>query len=151
MADLLTNAAFPALKPYVLFTVLLVLKMTALAFITARRRAKAGIVVNPEDVKVNPGAHAEAQEAPEVLRAKRAHGNDVENVPVFIICAGIMTLLGASSTAGWAYFGLYFAVRTLYTIFYLAEVQPFRTLSFGVGQLALLGVLVQMMMKVFKG
>lgn len=143
--------ALPALKPFVLFSALLVFKVMALAFITARRRAKAGVVVNPEDVKVNPGAHAEAQDAPEVLRAKRAHGNDVENIPFFLICAGIYTMLGASSTAGWAYFGLYFGIRTLYTIFYLAEVQPFRTLSFGIGQVTLIGVLVQMLMKVLKG
>lgn len=139
----------PAYQPLILFSALLVLKMGAVAFATANRRRLAGVVVNPEDVMVNPGSHAGDSDAPEVLRAKRAHLNDLENIPGFLVLATLFTLSGASATAGWAYFGVYFATRTLHTIMYLAGKQPWRTASFFVGQLTMLGVIVQLLMSAF--
>jgi glutathione S-transferase len=46
------------------------------------------------------------------------------------------------------YFGVYFGARTLHTIFYLNAVQPWRTAAFFVGQLAQLGMMVQLLMAV---
>jgi uncharacterized MAPEG superfamily protein len=142
-------AALPAFRPLVLISVLLVLKMGAVAFATANTRRKARVVVNPEDVKVNPGSRAASEDAAETLRVKRAHLNDVENIPGFLVLALLFTLSGCSETEGWAYFGLYFAARTLHTIFYLYAVQPFRTAAFAVGQLIQLGIMVQLLMKIF--
>jgi uncharacterized MAPEG superfamily protein len=138
----------PAFAPLVIFTALLALKMGAVAFATANARRKAKVVVNPEDVGVNPGSHAADEEAPATLRAKRAHLNDVENIPVFLVLALLFTLTGASATAGWIYFGFYFAVRTLHTIFYLRAMQPWRTAMFALGQLAMLGIIVQLVIAV---
>jgi uncharacterized MAPEG superfamily protein len=140
---------FPAFPALVLFSALLVLKMGAVAVATSNARRKAKVVLNPEDTKVNPGSHAEDQEAPGTLRAKRAHLNDVENIPGFLILALLFTLSGCSAGAGWAYFGVYFVARTLHTIFYLNSVQPWRTAAFFVGQLAQLGIIVQLLMTVF--
>jgi uncharacterized MAPEG superfamily protein len=139
----------PAFAPLVLFSVLLVLKMGAVAFITSNERRKSRVVVNPEDTRVNPGSHAEPEEAPATLRVKRAHLNDVENIPAFLILALIFTLAGCSATAGWAYFGVYFTARTLHTIFYVKAVQPWRTAAFVLGQLVQLGVIVQLVLVLF--
>lgn len=139
----------PAFKPLALFSTLLVLKMFAVAFTTALTRSKSGVFVNPEDGKVIKNAHAEQQDAPNVLRAKRAHLNDCENIPGFLALAIIVTLMGASSTAGWSYFGVYFFARTLHTICYLTGAQPWRTLTFFLGQFAMLGLVVQILMKAF--
>jgi microsomal prostaglandin-E synthase 1 len=139
----------PAYQPLLLFSVLLVLKMVAIAFSTANRRRKSGVVLNPEDTKVNPGCHAEPQEAPETMRAKRAHLNDLENIPAFLILATLFTLAGGSRAAAWSYFSVYFVARTLHTIFYLKGLQPFRTAMFTIGQIALLGLMVQLLMKAF--
>jgi uncharacterized MAPEG superfamily protein len=141
--------SLPAAQPLLLFASLLVVKMFAVAFITARMRAKSGVVVNPEDTGVNPGSHVEPAEAPSTLRAKRAHLNDLENIPGFLILATLFTLSGASARAGWAYFGLYCAVRFLHTIVYLAQKQPWRTIFFGIGQLTMLGLAIQLIMKAF--
>lgn len=147
----MTFNELPAYKPLILFSSLLVLKMGALAFATANRRRLAKVVVNPEDVGVNPGSHVEPQEAPETMRAKRAHLNDLENIPAFLVVALLFTLSGGSATGGWAYFGTYFAARLLHSVFYLNSVQPWRTAAFGVGQLAQLGLIVQMLMTAFRG
>lgn len=143
----LSFTSLPAYRPLAFLACFLVLKMAAVAFVTANNRRRAKVVVNPEDTGVNPGSHVEAQEAPGTLRAKRAHLNDLENIPAFLICALLFTLSGASTTAGWAYFGLYCFARTLHTIFYLNELQPFRTIAFAIGQITLLGVLVQLVMR----
>jgi uncharacterized MAPEG superfamily protein len=145
MADF---ASLPAFAPLVLFSVLLILKMGGVAFATSNARRKAKVVLNPEDTMVNPGSHAAAEEAADVLRAKRAHLNDVENIPGFLVLALLFTLAGFSASAGWVYFGVYFAARTLHTVFYLNAVQPWRTAAFFVGQLAQIGMMVQLLMKV---
>ncbi|MFO0605356.1 MAG: MAPEG family protein [Polyangiales bacterium] len=146
----MTFNELPAYKPLILFSSLLVLKMFGLAVATANRRRLAKVVLNPEDVGVNPGSHAEPQEAPETLRAKRAHLNDLENIPAFLVVALLFTLSGGSSTGGWAYFGTYFAARLLHSVFYLNSVQPWRTAAFFLGQLAQLGLIVQLLMTAFR-
>ena len=138
--------AFPALC---LFSVLLVLKMAAIGVVTVLRRHAAKVVVNPEDVPNHPGSHAEAYEAPETLRAKRAHLNDLENILPFLILATIYTLAGGSSLGAWSYFGVYFVARTLHSVFYLRALQPWRTASFFLCQLTQLGLMVQILMKAF--
>ena len=139
----------PAFPPLALFSVLLVLKMGAVGFVTANTRRKSGVVVNPEDAKLNPGTHPEALEAPATLRVKRAHTNDLENIPGFLVLATLFTLAGGSAAAGWGYFGAYFAVRTLHTICYLNALQPWRTAAFFAGQLLQLGLMVQLLVAVF--
>jgi uncharacterized MAPEG superfamily protein len=139
----------PAWKPYVLFAVLLVLKMGAVGFYTARARAVARVVQNPEDVRVNPpGTRVEPTEASQTQRAKRAHQNDLENIPSFLFLGLLFVLLGGSALGGWAYFAFYFVARTLHTIFYLRAMQPWRTAAFTFGQLAVLGLMVQLLMAV---
>ena len=146
---MLSLVALPAFQPLVLFTVLLILKMGAVAFVTSNERRKAKVVLNAEDVGVNPGSHAESEEAANTLRAKRAHLNDVENIPGFLVLALIFTLAGCSATAGWVYFGVYFVARVLHTVFYLKAVQPWRTGAFFVGQLTQLGIMVQLLASIF--
>ena len=140
---------FPAFPALALFSVLLTLKMGAIGVATANARRKAQVVVNPEDTKVNPGSRAASEEAPATLRTKRAHLNDVENIPAFLVLALLFTLAGGSAGAGWAYFGLYFVARTLHTIFYLNAAQPWRTAALFAGQLVQLGMMVQLLMKAF--
>lgn len=142
--------ALPAYQPLVLCSVALVFKMGAVAFATANARRKAKVVVNREDMMVNPGAVAEAQEAPETLRCQRAHRNDVENIPGFLLLAMLFALSGGSARAAWAYFGVYTVVRVLHTVFYLNEKQPFRTICFGIGQLCQLGLAVNLVLQALR-
>jgi len=145
----MTFDQLPAYRPLVVFSVLLVLKMIALVFVTGYQRLRSKVVLNPEDVGVVPWAHVEPQEAPGTLRAKRAHLNDLENIPVFLILALLFTLSGGSTLGGWAYFGTYFVARVFHSVCYLRAMQPWRTVAFGVGQLAQLGVIVQLVKMAF--
>ena len=140
-------AALPASRPLCVFASLLVCKMAAVAFLTANARRKSHVVLNPEDTAVNPGSRAEPEEAPATLRAKRAHLNDIENIPNFLILATLLTLAGASATAGWVTFGAYFAARTLHTVFYLNQLQPHRSLAFFAGQITLFALVVQLLLR----
>lgn len=139
----------PAFQPLAAISVYLVLKMFAIAGITANRRRLSKVVLNPEDTGVNPGSHSEPVEAESTLRAKRAHLNDLENIPGFLVLATIFTLAGATTTDGWAYFGVYAVARTLHSICYLNAIQPWRTASFAIGQLTLVGVCVRLLMLAF--
>jgi uncharacterized MAPEG superfamily protein len=136
----------PAFKPLIVFSILLVLKMGILGFATAFRRSRTKIVINPEDAVVTPGARPGTEEAPEVLRAKRAHLNDLENIPAFLVLALLFTLAGCSATAGWVYFGTYFAARTLHSVFYLGAMQPWRTAAFAIGLLTQLGIMFRLLL-----
>ena len=91
----------PAFEALVVFSVLLALKMGAVAFVTAKARFDSKVVLNPEDAPVNPGSLTQSEEAAGTLRAKRAHLNDVENIPVFMILALLLTLTGCSAMVGW--------------------------------------------------
>lgn len=139
----------PAMQPLLACAAALALKMVSTAFMTANARRKAGVIVNAEDAKVTPGAHVEATDAPSVLRYKRAHLNDLENIPMFLILATLFVMAGASKNAGWAYCGTFTAARYLHTITYLKELQPWRTIAFGIGQLCVAGLVVQLLMKAF--
>ncbi len=90
--------ALPAFQPLVVISVLLAFKMAAVAFVTAKARFDSKVVLNPEDAPVNPGAQARSEEADSTLRVKRAHLNDVENIPVFMFLALLFTLTGCSAT-----------------------------------------------------
>lgn len=83
----------PGFAALVICSVLLVLKMGAVAFATANVRRRSGVVVNAEDTGVNPGSHVEAEDAAATLRAKRVHMNDVENIPGFLVLATLFTLI----------------------------------------------------------
>jgi glutathione S-transferase len=45
-----------------------------------------------------------------------------------------------SASAAMAYLGTFTAVRLLHSLFYLAQKQPFRTLSFAIGVLCTFGM-----------
>jgi glutathione S-transferase len=95
--------------------------------------------VNPEDKVVNKGELAE-QEHDDVLRIKRAHINALENAVPFFVIGALYVATGATKTGAQLYCYTFLAARLLHSVFYLAGKQPFRTLSFGVGALANLGM-----------
>jgi glutathione S-transferase len=138
---MLTFADSPALKLYALVAALLGVHMILIALWTGTVRVRHKQWVNPEDAKLNKGAQAE-QDHPEVQRVKRAHQNALENVLPFIAIGLAYALSGPSKTGAQAYFFTFLGARVLHSIFYLWGRQPFRTLMFATGVLAMLGMAV---------
>lgn len=132
----------PALHLFILAAAILGLHMLLLALWTGTVRALRKEWINVEDARLNKGKQVEVDHV-DVARVKRAHQNAMENALPFFVIGFFYALTGPSRTAALIYFGVFVAVRLLHTFFYLAGVQPFRTLSFGVGVLATFGMGVQ--------
>src|SRR5262245_11656968 len=131
-----------AFKLYAICSVLLALNLLFIANYTAIVRTRGKVVVNKEDARVVKGGEAAETEHPNVLRVHRAHRNALENIAVFWAIGLIYALTGPTALGAKAYFFTFTAARWLHTFFYLKAIQPFRTISFVVGALALLGMMI---------
>ena len=132
----------PALQLLALFSSILALHLIALALWTGTVRAMKKKFINPEDAALNQGQEVETEHR-DVARAKRAHQNALENAVPFFAIAYFYAATGGSKSGALIYFGTFTAARILHSIFYLWGRQPFRTITFGIGVLALIGMAVQ--------
>lgn len=139
-------ASLPAFSAYAVSVVALGLNLIGLANATALTRSKAAEVINPEDLKLNQKAAVVFDGGnDQTARYRRAHRNALENTPVFMITALVLTLMGASATVGAALFYPYVAFRILHSVAYVKGLQPFRTITFVLAlllQAAVLGLIV---------
>ena len=131
MQELLST---PPFQIYLASVILLGFNLLALANNTALTRAGAQEVVNPEDEVLNKGAKVVYEAANDKTeRYRRAHRNALENIPLFLITGFLLTLLGISQTVAAALFGVFVVARISHSVCYIRGIQPFRTLSFGIG------------------
>ncbi|HKM99154.1 MAG TPA: MAPEG family protein [Candidatus Binataceae bacterium] len=135
------------LKMYAITAIVLALKMSLIAVAQGRGRLKAGVFVNPEDAKT---FHAKegAEDAPDVQRAARAWRNDLENIPMFLILAWIYVAAGLSVSAFVIYCVVFIIARIVHTICYLNSIQPMRTISFTIGSIATVALIVHLIIGV---
>lgn len=135
-------AGLPAFSAYAVSMIALGLNLLGLANATAISRARANEVINPEDRKPESKASVVYDEGnDQTARYRRAHRNALENTPLFMISALVLTLMGASSTLGAALFYPYAGLRILHSVCYVKQLQPFRTIAFALASLAQLAVL----------
>ncbi|VVC38969.1 Membrane associated eicosanoid/glutathione metabolism-like domain,Membrane-associated [Cinara cedri] len=74
----------PVFECYAFYGCILILKTIAMSFITAFQRMKKKVCMNPEDVVLRQGAEVKFDD-PDIERIRRAHLNDLENIPIFLI------------------------------------------------------------------
>lgn len=149
MPILLNNPAFVA---YTVSSLVLVLMLTLLWVGSGGVRSKAKVAHNPEDLTtVSKGATVVQSDPPELARVLRVHTNTMVNAVPFMILGLIYVLCGCSGTEGWALFGGFAAVRVVYTLVYLTGKQPWRSLTFGLGVLITLVLMVRIALKVVLG
>ncbi len=137
----------PLLRMYALTAIVLALKMSAIAFVQGSARTSTGSFLNPEDAAAF-GGKAVAEEAEIVQRAARAWRNDLENIPIFLILAWIYVSAGLPVTAFAIYCIVFMAARIAHTICYINSIQPWRTISFVIGALATLALIIHLFIKV---
>jgi uncharacterized MAPEG superfamily protein len=145
MPQMMNDAAFRA---YAIACSILVFKMFAAAILTASTRARVKQFLNPEDAGLLGGAGVK-EEHPEVQRMLRLHRNDLENILPFFTVGLIFVLMGAPAFGAEAYFYTFTGARIVHTITYLAKLQPWRTVSFVVGVVCMVGMLVQILIAAF--
>lgn len=144
--------ATPVFQLYVASVLVLGGLLLLLANNTAVTRAKHDEAVNPEDKRLNPkaevvyyGGNSRTQ------RYRRAHGNALENLPLFMITGFLLTLTGVSVAVAAALFGTFVGFRLIHAVAYLRELQPWRTASFAIAALDQLAILACLGYWVFVG
>ncbi|XP_060873375.1 microsomal glutathione S-transferase 1-like [Metopolophium dirhodum] len=121
-------------RTYVFYTAILVLKVLAMAPLTAKQRFAKMVFANPEDAKMNSKSKVKYDDA-DIERVRRAHLNDLENIPLFIIvCFGYL-LTSPNAFIATNLIRLFVASRIIHTIVYAVVVlpQPARGLSWFAG------------------
>jgi prostaglandin-E synthase 1 len=145
-----TLIADPRFKIYALCCVILSLQMLVLGAMTAAKRANRKGYLNPEDVKVSfkDARLVEGGEHPDVARVIRAHRNLLESLPLFFALGLTCVLAGISPLGATICFGAFTGARLLHSVVYIKELQPFRTMSYAIASLALIGMMVQIVLAV---
>ncbi|KAK6639479.1 hypothetical protein RUM43_007752 [Polyplax serrata] len=124
----------PVFKSYAFYVGVLVLKMLLMSLLTGRMRFKKRVFCNPEDTKGMKNAKVKFDD-PDVERARRAHLNDLENIPVFFVAAWLFLLTDPPVFLAVNLFRVFAIARILHTVVYAVKPmpQPARALSWGVG------------------
>lgn len=135
----------PVFQAYALSVAVLVTALYGLGFHTAKTRAARKIVINHEDVGINGGAKVADLEHVDVQRIKRAHLNLLENAVPFFAIGFLYTLTAPGLGFARALFAVFVVIRLFHAVFYLSAKQPYRTLSFAVGALVNLTMVVQVL------
>lgn len=109
-------------------------------------RGKTKVTPNPEDLKTFKDQGKIGDDPPAVARVLRAHRNAADNILPFAILGLLFVLWGGSPLLTAIFCGVFVAARLAHSFSYLAEKQPWRTISFvvgGVDTLVLVGFLAR--------
>jgi len=128
------------LAAYIFYGSILVLKTFLMSFLTARQRIKNKVFPSPEDYKgENKDKPVTTNE--DVERVRRAHQNDLENIPIFLIIALLYTLSNLPPVRGIWCLRIFTAARILHTVGYLNAITRLRGIGFMSGS-ACIAILV---------
>lgn len=124
----------PVFRSYLFCISILVLKVLLSVLLIARQRFKKRIFISPEDKVLAPGAKVGIED-PDIERCRRAHRNDLENIPFFITAAFVYLVSNPNPWLAQTLFLVYTASRVVYTVVYAIVVfpQPTRAIVWGVG------------------
>lgn len=137
-----------ALLVYACCVVVLFIKMLAISCYQGYFRLRYLAFTNSEDAAVFRRSACPA-ELPQVTCAAQAWRNDLENIPIFIALAGLAIALEAPAASTAWLSGVFTVARVLHTVTYLARLQPWRTLSYGVGVLCLIGLATVLVIRMY--
>jgi len=143
----LLNAKNPVLQGLAFYSAILVLKMMGMSVLTGIQRFRKKAFISPEDAAAFKGEVK--LEDPDVERVRRAHLNDLENIPIFLVTSLVFVLTDPDVVVALMFFRLYTLARLVHTFVYAIYVvrQPTRAIAFGVGQLILFIMLIMIIIK----
>ncbi|XP_046678497.1 microsomal glutathione S-transferase 1-like isoform X3 [Homalodisca vitripennis] len=137
----------PVLQGFGFYASVLIVKMMAMSIITAVQRFRTKAFISPEDAAAFKGEVK--LEDPDVERVRRAHLNDLENIPIFLVTGFLFILSDPDVVVALMFFRLYTLARLVHTFVYAVYVvrQPARAIAFGVGQLITLIMIIMIIVK----
>ena len=139
----------PIVHVYAVCAAILVLKMAFTGSATGILRLRRGAYITSEDYTFLGKEPAPPDAGVERLR--RVHLNDLESIPPFLIVAFLYALSGPSAGLATALIVAFTVARLLHTVTYLVEMQPWRTIFFEVGQIALVVTAILLLVNLFAG
>nr|QHU80006.1 microsomal glutathione S-transferase 1 [Bemisia tabaci] len=134
----------PVFTAYIFYTSILLLKMLFMVFVIGSQRFKKGIFISEEDKALHPKAKIRHDD-PDIERCRRAHQNDLENIPAFILAGALYQLTSPSAWLAIQLFRFGTIARIVHTFVYAIVVipQPTRAIAFFVSFAITVYMLVQ--------
>ncbi|XP_014274230.1 prostaglandin E synthase [Halyomorpha halys] len=134
-------------KVYLLCSGVLSLKMLFMALIIGRLRLKKEIFISPEDT-VRRGRVS--YKDPDIERVRRAHLNDLENIPIFLSTGAMYLLTKPHPLLAAALFLLFTVARLYHTFVYAIRVtpQPARMRAFRIAYIVNICIILLTLLKV---
>lgn len=125
----------PIVQTYFVYSGVLALKVLVMAPLTARVRYSKKVFANEEDAARAKGVVK--FDDPDVERVRRAHLNDLENIPVFWVLGALYLTTGPDAEVATWLFRVYTAGRILHSLVYAVKPMPppSRGIAFGVSNL----------------
>ncbi|XP_045542571.1 microsomal glutathione S-transferase 1-like [Papilio machaon] len=120
----------PVVQSYIVYSAILALKLISVSTMTAIARMTRGVFANPEDAKPLKGKVK--YDDPVVERFRRAHLNDLENIPAFWVLGALYLTTGPVAAWAMLLFRVYAVSRIVHTIVYalIPLPQPARSIAF---------------------
>lgn len=112
----------PVVQSYLFYSSILALKMFTMSGMTGQTRAKKNVFANDEDTVMTNGKVK--FDDPDIERIRRAHLNDLENIPPFWVVAALYLTTGPSAFLATWLFRLFTACRIMHTIVYVIKPMP---------------------------
>ncbi len=138
---MITWLNYPAFPAYAITSLVLCINLLFLWVYSGTVRAKTGTAANPED-SVQYHAALSETDPPVVARVLRAHRNAEANIYPFLLLGLVFVLAGGSARTAYILFGIFTVGRLLHSVAYLRGKQPWRSVGFGIGALALIAQMV---------
>ena len=136
----------PAFIAYAITALALSLNLIVLWAMSGTVRAGTKTALNAEDAKMFNAAHVDA-DPPAVARVLRAHRNAEANIYPFLILGLVYVLAGGNYLTSVIIFAVFVVARIAHSIFYVRGGQPWRTLSFTLGGIATLALMVALVIR----
>ena|SRR5579863_3385538 len=131
---------------YAITALVLILNLIVLWAMSGGVRAGTKTALNAEDAALFKGTHVES-DPPAVARVLRAHANAAANIYPFLILGLIYVLAGGAYLPAVIIFTVFVLARIAHSVFYLQAAQPWRTISFTVGGVATLALMIAIVLR----
>jgi prostaglandin-E synthase 1 len=131
----------PTFTAFAITCLLLCINLLFLWIYSGAKRHRFKSTPNVEDATRFGAALAQA-DPPEISRVLRAHSNAQASIYPFVVLGLIYLLAGGAAGPATFYFVVFCLARLLHSYAYLSARQPLRTISFIVGLLATVGLLL---------